>query len=170
MRLLHRIGQRINSNFNSISEILALDEDLSFDGIYTSVWENRLELYQWKQRTHRDIYLFVMGDSVGRDNRFDVGQPPGNFCTWDQVQTMVEAMGCKLGWHTWTHPNLTLLPDEKVIKEITPPFPMKYFGYPYGNVDDRVAHLVEQAGYEDAWSVVQGNGQRFQRNRPYLNW
>lgn len=164
MRLLHNIGFRHNSNYNSREEIRACDEPLSFDGVYLNVYENQDVLID------KDVTLFVMGNHVGGDNIFDSGQRYELFCDWDQVQELVEKFQAKLGWHTWSHRDLTKLSDEEIICEITPPFPMQYFAYPYGNVNDHVARLVEDAGYKEAWSVVQGDGSLFQRKRSYLNW
>ena len=108
--------------------------------------------------------------SCFEDNSFDVGQKHEFYCTWQEIKELVSITKAKLGWHTWSHRNLCTLSDEEVRREITPPFPMKYFAYPYGDVDARVARLVEEAGYEEAWSVTQGDGSRFQRRRRYLNW
>lgn len=164
MILLHNIGQRHNSNYNNRREIESCPFPLSFDGIYRNVWWNQDVL------AGKDVILFVMGAYVGKDNSFDVGQPREEYCTWEEIMYMVNTYGFHLGWHTWTHPSLVHLSDEQVIKEITPPFPMKYFAYPYGDVDARVAKLVEKAGYESAWSVTQGDGSTFQKRRQYLNW
>lgn len=164
MILCHNIGERHNSNYNNRNEIAACPFSLSFDGIYRNVFFNQDVL------RGKDVTLFVMGNYVGKDNSFDVGQKPEKYCTWEEIDYLVEQYGFHLGWHTWSHPDLTQLSDEQVIKEITPPRPMKYFAYPYGNVDERVAKLVEESGYEAAWSVTQGDGSQFQKRRQYLNW
>jgi hypothetical protein len=166
MILLHNIGYiPNNSNYNTPNQILMCKEQLSFDGVYQNVWTNRHVL---KFRQHKTI-LFVMGDTVGSDNAFDTAMPLERFCNWDQIMNLVINYNCELGWHTWSHKNLTLLEDDEVLKEITPPFPMKYFAYPYGNVNSRVETIVRSIGcYEDAWSVNQGTGAQFQRNRKYL--
>lgn len=171
MYLLHNIGERRNSNYNTIEEILALPNDvpISFDGLYANVHEHAMRL------KGRDITIFVCGNHTGGDNSFDAncGMPNfklEKFCDWNQIVDFCEITGAKLGWHSWTHRNLTELSDEELVKELTPPFPMKWFAYPYGNVDDRVAKMVMEMGYLDAWSVTQGNGELFQRKRRYLNW
>jgi len=166
MYLLHRIGTRLNSNFNSIEEIVSSTGPLSFDGIYTEV------LQHWKWLEGRDVTFFVMGDYVGLNNEFDRGngQPPGDFCTWDEIIYMTRKLNAKIGWHTWSHPNLLTLSDEEVIKEITPPFPMTDFAYPGACVDERVKDLVRQVGYKRAWGVNTNNSCKFNLNRRYLNW
>lgn len=164
MRLLHNIGPRRSSNYNERQEILNCKEPLSFDGVYRNVAEN-LDILLTK-----DVTLFVMGDHVGGDNRFDAGQPLEHLLDWNEIAYLCKATKAKLGWHTWSHRNLTLLSDDEVRREITPPFHMKYFAYPYGSVDARVAQFVKEAGYEAAWSVCQGDGSQFQLPRQYLNW
>lgn len=167
MLLLHNIGHRQNSNYNSPEEIENTDEQLGFDGIYLNVWAHRHLL---KKKRKGPTILFVMGNTIGGDNAFDSGMPRELYCDWNKIMDLVQNYGCELGWHTWSHPDLTALPAEKIKEEVTPPIPMKYFAYPYGNVNDRVEHIVREAGFEEAWSVTQGHGGPFQRNRNYLNW
>jgi peptidoglycan/xylan/chitin deacetylase (PgdA/CDA1 family) len=166
--LLHNIGPRLNSNYNTPEEILACDEPLSFDGVYMTVYDNR-ELLRG-----RDVTLFVCGDHAGKDNAFDAPHLPNfrleKFCTIEQVLELASDIGATVGWHSWTHRNLCELSDAEVRAEVEQPFPMTVFAYPYGNVDARVAKIVQEAGYDDAWSVTQGNGGPFQRRRKYLNW
>lgn len=164
MILLHNIGPRVNGNYNTREEILACDEPLSFDGVYLSVWENADVLIG------KNVTLFVMGDHVGKDNSFDVGMPFERYCDWNQIMDLVSGFGCKLGWHTRSHPDLTKVDDERLMFEVTPPFPMEHFAYPYGKLDARVMAAVERAGFKDAYSVHDGGTGRFDILRRYLNW
>lgn len=164
MKLIHNIGPRHNSNYNTREEILACKEPLGIDGVYRNVYINRDVL------VGKDVILFVMGNYCGKDNRFDVGMPRENYCTWEQLEHLVGSLGCKLGWHTWSHPDLTKISIEEALYEITPPFPMDYFAYPYGAVNEAVEELVKLSGFKEAWSVHQGDGSQWQRNRTYLNW
>lgn len=165
MKLLHNISHTIlNSNYNTPHQINACDDRLSFDGVYISVWSHRHLLLERKETT----ILFIMGNYMGGDNSFDQGMPREYYCDYWHILDLVTNYHCEVGFHSWSHRNLTLLSDEEVIKEVTPPFPMKYFAYPYGNVDSRVEEIVRSVGYEDAWSVNQGHGGPFQRRREYL--
>ncbi len=165
MFLLHRIGPRINSNFNTMTEILESEGPLSFDGIYEEV------LFNHDQLIGRDITLFVMGAYVGKNNSFDVGQPFGKYLTWNEIRFLQGRLNAKLGYHGFWHKDLTTLDDTEVLHEITPPFPMDFFAYPYGAVDKRIANLVEQVGYKEAWAAgPYGDGSQFQRKRRYINW
>lgn len=162
--LLHSIGERIHSNRNTVEEIFHAEGLLTFDGPYESLYRNRYALL------FRRPIIFILEGYVGKDNSFDSGRHAlENFCTWEQIFEM-HRLGFRLGHHSVTHRDLTTLSDEEVMKEIAPPFPMDYFAYPGGSVNERVAKLVEQAGYKEAWSVTQGDGTQFQRKRSYLNW
>lgn len=169
MYLLHNIGERRNSNYNTLEEILAVPREkvLSFDGIYKNVWQNRHAL-EPKIRG-RGVVLFIMGEYVGKDNSFDAGMPREEYCSWLELLELVH-LGALIGWHSWTHPDLTKLSDDELQREVTPPFPMRWFAYPHGVFDERVIRAVEAAGYEEAFSVFQGDDSKYQRHRRYLNW
>lgn len=153
-RLAHNIGTENHSNYNTIEQIIACQEPIGFDGIYRNVYENREIL---KDKTG---IFFVMGNYMGEDNLFDLAFVPKleQYCTWDEVIQMVtELDGFKLGWHTWSHPDLTTLSKDEIMREITPPFPMETFAYPYGRYNDLVVQCVKDAGYKAAYSVTQGS-------------
>jgi peptidoglycan/xylan/chitin deacetylase (PgdA/CDA1 family) len=153
MVLAHNIGDINHSNYNTRQQIKDCIEPIGFDGIYANVYDNR-ELLMKKSGI-----FFVMGDYVGKDNTFDLPNVPQleRYCTWDEIMEMMRLFDFKLGWHTWSHRDLTTLNDSEVIKEITPPFKMDYFAYPYGRFNDRVIELVKDAGYQMAYSVTQGS-------------
>ncbi len=163
-RLLHNIGPRRNSNYNTAEEIASCRDYLSFDGLYRNVFENRAVL-----RGRRGI-LFVMGAYVGRDNAFDAGMPREHYCTWDQIVEVAMQGEFEIGWHTSTHPDLTLVSDAQLAEEVRPPFAMRHFAYPYGVFDARVIAAVKLAGFSQAWAVDKGDDSPFQRRRAYLNW
>ncbi len=170
MRLLHNIGKIRHSNYHTREQVLNSNEPLGFDGIYLNVYENKDIL---KDKTG---IFFVMGNFIGGDNYFDLQYVPKleKYCTWEQINEMCDEYDFEIGWHTWSHPDLTLLKKDEIIKEITPPFPMKYFAYPYGKFNDLAIECVKEMGYEKAWSVTQGsrNPQDKDHNykiyRPYL--
>lgn len=161
--VLHNVGYKQDSNYNTAHEIKNAQGILTFDGVYRNVWENREILIG------KDVYLFPMGQYVGRDNSFDFKQPREQLCSWNEIMRLVIDYKCKLGWHTWTHPDLTQIEnDEQLRREITPPFPMPYFAYPYGKFNDRVIEMVKQAGFEKAFGVFDGNNTDYQLTRAYL--
>ena len=170
MRLLHNIGDIRHSNYHTREQVLNSTEPLGFDGIYLNVYENKDVL------SGKTGIFFVMGNYIGGDNSFDLQYVPKleKYCTWDQINELCEEFDFEIGWHTWSHPDLTKLSKEEIIKEITPPVPMKYFAYPYGLFNDLVVECVKELGYEKAWSVTQGSRNPNEKDyeyklyRPYL--
>lgn len=145
MYLLHNIGDILHPNYNSRAQVSPFD-GLTFDGVYKNVYQNR-DLLKGKSVT-----LFVIGFAVGKDNTFDLGQPYEEFCTWDELFELRD-LGCEIGWHTWHHRDLTTLSYGEILKEITPPFPMKAIAFPYGKYNEEVLKAVQQLGYESAFAA-----------------
>jgi len=155
MKLAHNIGTTQHINYNTREQIIACNEPIGFDGIYLNVYENRDVL------VGKTGIMFVMGDYVGESNVFDLPNVPRieQYCTLDQVMELCGEYNFELGWHTWSHRDLTKLSKEEIMSEIQPPmgFTMKYFAYPYGTFNDLVIECVKEAGYEKAYSVTQGS-------------
>lgn len=108
-----------------------------------------------------------MGDFVGKDNSFDIGMPYEKYCDWNQIMDLVN-LGAKLGWHTWSHRDLTKLSKDEILKEITPPFPMQELAYPYGKFNELVIECAKEVGFKKAWSVTEGDNSDYQLTREYL--
>lgn len=157
LTLAHNIGEEKHSNYHTIEQIANCTAPIGFDGIYENVYQNRDVL-----KGKKGIF-FVMGNYVGEDNRFDLAYVPKleKYCNWEQIFQMSHEYEFEIGWHTWSHPDLTLLTRDEIIKEITPPsntnIKFKYFAYPYGRYNDLVVECVKKVGYEMAWSVTQGS-------------
>lgn len=164
MKLAHNIGTERHPNYNTREQILACNDSIGFDGIYLNVYENQ-DVLEGKSGI-----MFIMGDYMGKDNSFDLAHVPKleKYCTLEQVQELCEKYDFEIGWHTWSHPDLTKLSKEEIIKEITPPFPMKYFAMPYGKWNDLVIECVKEAGYEKAYSVIETDGTQWTIPRPYI--
>lgn len=154
MMLAHNIGIVKHSNYNTRGQILSCQHPIGFDGIYKSVYDNQ-DILEGKSGI-----LFVMGNYVGKDNSFEYPYHVPQlekYCTWSEIRELTDKYDFELGWHTWSHPDLTQIPRSEMVKEITPPFPMEYFAYPYGKYDQVVLDCVKQAGFKKAWSVTQGS-------------
>ncbi len=172
-RLLHNIGTENHPNYNTREEVLACNDILTFDGVYQNVLENA---DCWE---NKEVIFFVMGDYMGKDNTFDLLNVPKleKYSHWFDIGFQ-KAMShyyelyfgsLEIGWHTWSHPDLTTLTKEEIMREITPPFPMKSFAYPHGRYNDLVIECVKEAGYERAFSVNSTDGTQWTIPRPYLN-
>jgi hypothetical protein len=165
LKLAHNIGDIKHSNYHTREQILNCTDPIGFDGIYMNVYDN-MDVLEGKSGI-----LFVMGNYLGHDNVFDLQHVPKleHYCNWDEINQIIEKYpNFKLGWHTWSHPDLTTITNvDEIIKEITPPFPMDYFAYPYGNYNDLVIECVKKVGYKYAWSVTQGTTNTFDNNYNY---
>ena len=169
--LAHNIGDTKHPNYHTRKQILDCPHPIGFDGIYKSVYDNQ-DVLEGKSGI-----FFVMGDYVGRDNSFEYPTHVPKieqYCTWEQIKEMCEKYDFKVGWHTWSHPDLTDISRHDMVREITPPFPMDYFAYPYGRFNQTCLDVVKQAGFKEAWSVNQGSHNAnekdhiFKQFRPYL--
>jgi hypothetical protein len=168
--LAHNIGNIKHSNYHTREQIVSSSDSIGFDGVYYNVFENQ-DILESKSGI-----FFVMGNFIGKDNTFDLEYVPKleKYCNWLELNELINKYDFELGWHTWNHPDLTKLTRSEIIEEITPPFEMKYFAYPYGNFNQLVIDCVKEVGYEQAWSVTQGSQDiadtdyLFKQYRPYL--
>ncbi|UOF82073.1 nodB-like protein [Caudoviricetes sp.] len=169
MILLHNVGYYKHSNYNTREQIKNSKGPISFDGIYLNVYENQ-DILEGK-----DVILFVMGNYVGGDNTFDMIAAPDyglkleKYCTWDQIFELRDKYKCRVGWHTWSHRDLTKLPDHELEKELKRPDGVEpILAYPFGNFDRRVESFAHAAGYREAWTVDRGDNSPLQQQRHYL--
>lgn len=154
--VFHRIGTPDPGTFtNSLDQIRSWPGEKTFDGIYTSVWDHRDDIANLD-----GVWLFPAGDTIGKEG----------FINHHQLLTLVHDYGCKLGWHTWSHPDMRTLTDDQVRYELDAPdwCPRDAFAYPYGDFDQRCIELVKEAGFEKAYSTTQGNGGNFSIYRAYI--
>lgn len=171
--LLHNIKTPCpTANYNSPEQVRDCirqypDADWTFDGVYETVFRQR-ELFA--ALSGKKI-LFPVGSHVGGDNSFDTGQPVERFCDWGELIFLAGTYGFEIGWHTWTHRDLTMCDEAEIIKEITPPawLNVTSFAYPYGRVNPFVAHVVAHSGlYRRAYGAANGTGQRWNLQRRHL--
>ena len=169
--LAHNIGNIEHTNYHSREQILSCPYPIGFDGVYKSVYNNQ-DVLEGKSGI-----FFIMGDYLGKDNSFEYpNEVPllEQYCTMEQIQEMCDKYDFKIGWHTWAHPDLTQITRHDMVQQITPPFQMDYFAYPYGRYNQTVLDCVKQAGFKQAWSVNQGSMNEndidylFKQCRPYL--
>lgn len=111
---------------------------ITFDGGYDEMYDVAVPILK---KFGYEYDIFVIGNYVGKDNRFDVNQPLENFLSIEHLQDMVARGGAHLQWHTNSHrrlgPKVTM---EEWIEELTiptwirqlDPTGFKFFAYPYG--------------------------------------
>lgn len=133
---------------------------LSFDDGYVGHYENVYPLLK-KYQVPATFFVFpgkVDGAVVGRST-----------LTWEQLKTMAADPLVTIGSHSVTHPaDLRTLSDEELLYEVVESkrqlesqlgIPMRYFSYPTGHYDERVAQAVADAGYMAAFTMREQNEQ-----------
>jgi peptidoglycan/xylan/chitin deacetylase (PgdA/CDA1 family) len=84
----------------------------------------------------------------------------------DEIVAMSQTGLVTFGAHTWSHPDLTRVDDQRLAVELTRPvqwlrdrfgpIAVPFLAYPYGHFDQRVASAAAAAGYEAALAIEGG--------------
>ncbi len=115
-----------------------------------------------KHMSHRERQLFL--DPLNARLASDAPDARDEMLTWDEIIEMSHD-GITFGAHTVTHPLLTHEDDEAVDRELRTSRqvvekavnkPARAFAYPNGDWDARIREKVCAAGYEWAFTTVQG--------------
>lgn len=151
--VFHHIGTPSQDHFtNSLEQILAYEGEVTFDGIYTSVYEHREALKD------RKPLLFITGNQIGEQG----------YCTREQLEEMKQ-LGFILAWHGWTHRRLTELSEAEIQEELTKPdWVEPFYAYPHGDFNDLSKQLLEDMGYVAGYSTTQGDGSQYALYRQYI--
>ncbi len=149
--VFHRIGNS-GAFTNHIEDILAYDCQPTFDGIYTTVFDHRLQLRS------RPAILFISGDQVGREG----------FCNKEQLLELKKD-GHTLAWHGWNHRRLTEMTEAEIRAELSKPdWVEPIYAYPHGDFNDLSKKILEEMGYEKAYSTTQGDNSNYAIYRKYV--
>lgn len=151
--VFHHISDEKKDFHNSLEQILAFDGVITFDGVYTSVFDHRN--YLWG----KSPILFITGNQIGRDG----------YCNKEQL-LQLKSLGFRLGWHGWSHTKLTELDKDAIASELwRPKWIENIYAYPHGDYDLQTQTIVEDMGYKKAYSTTQGEeGNDFAIPRVYI--
>jgi peptidoglycan/xylan/chitin deacetylase (PgdA/CDA1 family) len=142
---------------------------ISFDDGYLSIWTNALPI----MKRHR--MRGVLNLSLNELTQTDQGG-----ISAEQVRGLQKA-GWEIDSHTLTHPDLTMLDDPALRRELVTSrkrirslfkVPANFFCYPAGRYDPRVVAAVKAAGYLGATTTNEGNAgpdQLYTLNRVRIN-
>lgn len=143
---------------------------ITFDGVYKDVWTYAVPILQ---HFGYPFELFVIGQTIGKDNSFDAVEPHAEFADIETLQKMVTAGG-RLQWHSWSHARLAGTTNPAVYeKELTIPDNLrqlcpagfKWYAYPHGERDGVYRAQVESR-FTGALACDDGNNaDRYDLNR-----
>jgi len=137
--------------------ILTFDD--GFDDVYTNAFPILKEFGM-------KAVVFVLGNREIKKNFWDehLNLPTASLMNEQQIVEL-HAAGFEIGSHTMNHAQLTALPvDEaweeisrsRMVLEILVNSSVQTFCYPYGDVNESIKKMVEDAGYAIACSVYSG--------------
>lgn len=107
--------------------------------------KNILDAIEILKKYQYPFYVFLVGKNIGASDEY---------LSEDDFDTIKKSGGF-LGWHTWTHPDLTTCSCWKIKKELKNPYGLTYLAYPCWKHDKRVRKIAQHMGYKYCRS---GNG------------
>ena len=136
---------------------------ITFDDGYVDTLENAAPLLR---QYGFSAIVFVVSDFSRRTNWWDArkGIAQAQLMGKSEVRSLHE-MGIEIGSHGWSHRSLPLLNDEELTVEFDRSRKttedvvgqsVRYFAYPYGEVDERVEAAARRAGYVCAFATNSG--------------
>ena len=121
--------------------------------------------------------VFVITNTIGGFNDFDLKakiEPKNKMMNWSEIRAM-DANGITIGSHTLDHPHLTKITPSEAKRQIIESKKLlekglgkrvRYFCYPYGDVNPAIVQWVKESGYEAATTTKPGLASA--RLNPYL--
>jgi peptidoglycan/xylan/chitin deacetylase (PgdA/CDA1 family) len=143
---------------------------ITFDGVYKDIWKYAIPILQ---HFNYPFELFIIGQTIGKDNAFDTVEPLTEFADVETLKKTVGAGG-RLQWHSWSHARLTGVTDPAVFeRELDIPEELrqlcldgfKWYAYPHGERDALYrGHVASR--YAGALACDDGNdSDRYDLNR-----
>jgi glycosyltransferase involved in cell wall biosynthesis len=133
---------------------------ITFDGVYKNVLEYAAPILQ---KFEYPFELFITGDYIGKDNKWDVKEPYAKFSDIDDLKKLIR-MGGRLQWHTKSHrdmdglENINRIEDELSVPQFLSeldPKGFKWFAFPHGNYSPTVLREVRKK-FKGSLSCDQG--------------
>lgn len=136
---------------------------LTFDDGYRDLYTNAWPILD---RFGFTATVFLVAGRVGSQSDWEGqrGTSAVPLLSWTEGREFAR-LGLTFGSHTLTHPRLTLLNDERAMREIRQSkaiiedhlgVQVDLFSYPYANFDARIQRMVAESGYIAACGVDRG--------------
>ncbi|MEJ5173103.1 MAG: polysaccharide deacetylase family protein [Hydrogenothermaceae bacterium] len=161
-----KILKMLNYETPSLTDIKFTKKEIiiTFDDGYKDFIEKALPII--KKHNFKAI-VFIVTDLVGSYNRWDweklnVKKP---LMDWKDIE-YIQREGIEIGSHTLTHPFLTKIDIKEAKKEIEKSkkiledklgIEITSFCYPYGDYNEKIRDLVEEAGYRYGFTTKDGS-------------
>ena len=136
---------------------------ITFDDAYRNLFTNGLPVLQ--EEGVRAI-TYVVASLIGKSNQWDDNKGARCEHLMDRVQlTEWLQAGHEIGSHGMSHRFLTSLSRDEACREIIDSKklledmfgrPIRHFCYPYGDWNEAIRDMVQEAGYETATSTITG--------------
>ncbi|UXN02827.1 polysaccharide deacetylase family protein [Bartonella sp. HY406] len=135
---------------------------ITFDDGFLSVFENAMPILNQHGFTATNYFV---ADEIAGQNNWDNPKAKRAACMdIGQVKQWL-SHGHEVGSHTLTHPHLSQLSSDMAFTEINQSkqnletalnIKLSSFAYPYGDENDEIRHIVQQAGYSNAVTTRRG--------------
>jgi peptidoglycan/xylan/chitin deacetylase (PgdA/CDA1 family) len=139
---------------------------ITFDDGYECVLQNAADCLR---QYGVSAIQYLVADRIGRNNDWDLPLDSGLERTMDLTQIREWlSLGHEIGAHTLTHPRLSKVSVTRAREEVSSSkkkledlfgLAVKHFAYPYGDYNDTVVRLVEEAGFMTACTTNPGSVQ-----------
>lgn len=142
---------------------------ITFDDGYMDNYTNAFPILQ---EFGLSATIFTVAGFMGKSRGWG-SDAPRQYMDWPQAREMTRA-GISFQSHTCTHPDLTKIGMNEVVKEITDSRkiiedrignPVRHFSYPYGMYNDDVINAVRKAGYLRSYAAGMSDKGSFVRER-----
>lgn len=155
LKIRNYVTSSFLKTFSSLSQVkLKKRVIITFDDGFKCVYQHA---YPLLRGFGFKATIFVVSDFVGRESYWDVniGWMRSSHLNWDEIIEMKEG-GFEIGSHTCSHPDLTILSSEELIRELKGSKEaiedkinqeVNFLSLPFGRYNKRVLRFAQKSGY-----------------------
>lgn len=103
--------------------------------------------------------FFVVSGFIGKSSSWDVYRQ--QHMNTEEIRSLLDS-GHQIGSHTVTHPDLTRIPEKRVLEELEESkkslenifgVEVAFLSYPFGRFDSRILRIAQECGYKAAITI-----------------